>query len=82
MARFKEGYCSKPLEIKVYARDDGVCELWTEMFDGTKASDYQVDGDDLNSDKFRTEVLHYVTLTELVELRDEINQAIRKLAGV
>lgn len=82
MTVIKEGYSGKPLEIKVYAREGGMAELWTEMFDGVKRSEFEVPNDDLDSDKFRTEVLHYATLSELIELRDELNVAIKELAGV
>ena len=85
MATIKEGYASRPFEIRVsppYDGERGSAEVWTEMFDGTKASDHEATGDDLNSDKFRTEVLHYATLSELIELRDELNYTIKTMAGV
>lgn len=85
MATIKEGYASRPFEIRVsppYDGERGSAEVWTEMFDGTKASNYEVTGDDLNSDKFRTEVLHYATISELIQLRDEINNTIKVIAGV
>ena len=84
MATIKQGYDNKPLVIRVYPSDhnDGKAQIWTEMFDGVKASDYQIQGDDLNSDKFRTEVLHYAALSELIELRDELNSVIKEIAGV
>ena len=85
MATIKEGYASRPFEIRVnppYEGGTSGAEVWTEMFDGTKASECQIDCDDLNSDKFRTEVLHYATLGELIELRYELNYAIKRMAGI
>ncbi len=85
MAVIKEGYNSKPLEIKVYANSGRMAEVWTEMFDGTKATQsmgINAEGYDPDDSNLRTEVLHYATITELIELRDEINIAIKELAGV
>lgn len=79
MAIIKEGYAHQPLEIKVYPRENGgMIEIWTEMFDGSK---YEP-GDPRDDPKFRTEVLHYATLNEALQLRDELNDAIRGATGL
>lgn len=78
----QNGYAGKPFEIKVSARDDGLADMFTEMYDDTKRSEFETTGDDPDSDKFRTEVLHYVSLPELIELRNELNAVIKTLAGV
>ena len=67
----KEGYAGKPFELRISAHDGKSAEVWTEMypkpvFEGAET----------------VEVLHYATITELIELRDEINKAIKVLAGV
>lgn len=85
MATIEEGFASQPFEIKVSA--DGsysgnVAEVWTEMFDDFKKSELEVEGDEIENPKFRTQVLHYATITELIQLRNEINTAIKELAGV
>lgn len=79
----QDGFASKPFEIRVSSNyEKTVAEFWTEMFDDMKHSELEIPNDDLNSDKFRTEVLHYATLTELIELRNELNTVIKDLAGV
>ncbi len=80
MAEIKEGYNGLPLTIKVNV-NDGRAEIWTDMFDEWKYSETDT-GQDKSDPKFRTEVLHYASLTELVELRNELNKAIRTMAGV
>ncbi len=80
MAEIKEGYNGLPLTIRVNV-NDGRAEIWTDMFDEWKYSETAT-GQDKADPKFRTEVLHYADLTELVELRNELNEAIRTMAGV
>lgn len=70
MATIKEGYNEHPTSIKVRATGrDGLAEVWTEMYDSDTHS-------------LTAERLHYATITELIELRNEINQAIKDLAGL
>jgi hypothetical protein len=79
----KDGYAGMPLEIRVTATEgDSHADIWTEMYDDTKRSEFEVPGDKKEDAKFRTEVLHYGTIEELIALRNEINQAIKILAGV
>lgn len=79
----KNGYAGEPFEIRVDAGYEGnVAEVWTDMFDQFKFSEREVDGDTMDDRKFRTEVLHYATLTEVIELRNELNGVIKQLAGV
>ena len=83
MATIKEGYSHQPLEIKVYPRENGgMIEIWTEMFDDSKFYEREVEGDSRDDPKFRTEVLHYATLNEALQLRDELNDAIRGATGL
>ena len=82
MAIFKDGYNGEPLEIRVNSHFTGKAEIWTDMFDSTKYSEYEIPRDDIHDKKFRTEVLHYAELTELVAFRDEINAVLKEMVGV
>lgn len=74
MATIKEGYNGVPLEIRVHGNEGrGTAEVWTEMY----CEPHEGEIDD-----YREERLHYATITELIDLRDEINEAIKELAGV
>lgn len=84
MAIIKDGFGCQPLKISIIASTSNShkAEVWTEMFDDTKHDNYEIDGDKLSDSKFRTEVLHYATLNELLELRDNINTAIKEIVGL
>lgn len=76
----KDGYNSKPLTIRVDASDrTKVAEFWMEIqgLDGLikRAVETGASG-------WEGEMLSYITLSELIELRDECNKAIKELAGV
>jgi len=80
MAIIKDGFAGGLLKIRVHTGDhERLASIWTDMkVDYSRIQTvYAEEGDDL-----RQEYLHYATLTELVELRDEINKAIKELAGV
>lgn len=79
MATIKEGFAGEPFEIRVNA-SEGRAEIWTDMrIDFTRIETaYGVEG----TKAIRQEYLHYGTITELIELRDEINRAIKEMAGV
>lgn len=84
MTIIKDGYAGQPFVIKIFSPDEGrdKYQVWTEMFDSTVHSDYEVFGDKITDDKFRTEVLHYATTEELVALRDSINKALKEGLGL
>ena len=84
MAVFKLGYDRKPLHIRVEARDGvrATAELWVEQFDGVKYTEYGSEGEDRGDPKFRTETLAYVSIDELLQLRDEINETLKEMIGV
>lgn len=71
----KEGYSGKPFELRISATENRA-EVNTEMYiDLQRVKSAHIGNG-------RVEVLHYATITELIELRDEINKAIKVLAGV
>lgn len=72
MAKIKAGFNGKELEIKIYANEHGSAELWLVQ-NGLPL----VDG----NEKYK-ETLSYTNITELIELRNEINSVIAKLAGI
>lgn len=72
MAEIERGYDGKATYIKVGASDSGqAAEVWIEQ-EGLK----EVEG------ASHSETLAYASIGELIALRDEINTAIKKLAGV
>lgn len=83
MATIKEGYDGQPLEIKVYARpDDRKTELWIGQFDEWKYKERDDDYIDENKANYRTETLAFITIQEAIALRDELNVAIKEMAGL
>lgn len=70
MAVIDKGYGGQTTEVRVSARDSGTNgELWIEQKDRS------------NPD-MRSETLAYITINEAIELRDELNQAIARMAGL
>lgn len=68
----KEGFNSKPTHIRIYAVDNREkAEAWIEQkgLEGLKEPQ-------------RYETLAYATLDEIIKLRNECNEAIRKMAGL
>ena len=71
MADFKEGFGSKPTHIKVSANaGDRKAHIYTE-----EEALPKMDG-------IVSERLTYATIEELLDLRNEINQALKTLVGV
>ena len=72
MSKIKDGFDGKTTEIRVYAgAERDVAEVWI-IQDGLKLPE-----------KYGTlkETLAYATINELIQLRDELNEAIGELAG-
>lgn len=88
MAIIRDGFGSKPLHIDVQSRDESTTiELWTEMYDDTKSKQHfatlkEGETHDPDDVRFRTRILHFMTIHEAIALRDEINNAIKRAAGV
>ncbi len=79
----KDGFGGQPLKISIIASDSNShkAEIWTEMltdFDRIKV-EYDINN---GSKNIRQEYLHYATLNELLELRDNINTAIKEIVGL
>lgn len=74
MTKIKEGFGGKELEIRILTDRNDLASIWTEQFIDKERLKLATNG--------RQEQLHYATITELIELRDEINNAIKELAGV
>ncbi len=70
MATIKEGYNSEITEIKICSSDNHnlMAEVWIDQRDRTST--------------MRSETLAYATLEELIQLRDEINNALKEIIGV
>lgn len=73
----KQGFNSKPLHIRIsHSRESVIssnnAELWIEQ-EGIP--------DESNINR-HAETLSYISLQELIELRDETNRAIKSIAGV
>lgn len=73
MATIKQGYGGKPTHIKVNAREERRAEVWIEQEGVPQA------GLSGAEDAPHSETLAYVSLDELLDLRDEINEAIQEL---
>jgi hypothetical protein len=67
MAKIKEGFNGKELEIKINGKELWLIQNGLPLVDG--------------NEKYK-ETLSYVTINELIELRNEINEAIKELAGL
>lgn len=66
----KDGFDSKPLGISVSTGfNSNTCELWIKQ-------------EGLPEGERGKETLSYPTLTELIQLRDELNKTIKTMAGV
>lgn len=79
MAVIKEGYSGKTTEIRVNGQDPsrgGFAELWIEQ---EGAPSYTADG---QVSLGHSETLAYITIQEAIALRDELNVAIKEMAGV
>lgn len=73
MAIIKEGYNGKPLEIKVSGRrDSNSAEVWLTQAGLVLPPEFQ---------KYK-DTLSYASIQELVELKQEIEQAIKDMAGI
>lgn len=66
--KIKHGFNDEETSIKIFGREDGKAELWIEQ-----ASQ---DGSE------RRETLAYITPDELLELKLEIDEAIKTMFGV
>ena len=68
MAVIKDGFGNEPLSIRVNARPDSAIEVWVE-----------------HRSKYRTmidETLSYATLSEIIQLRNELNAVIKEAVGI
>jgi hypothetical protein len=72
----KEGFGGRPMAIKVTTGDhEGRASIDIDMINSYRS-------EQLGSEHAMDETLHYATISELIGLRDEINKAIKELAGV
>lgn len=70
MSTIKAGFNDKPLHIQVSSREDSrTAELWIVQ-DGLE--------DEVNPNRAQ-ETLSYITLDELLDLRDELNTVINEI---
>lgn len=69
--RIKQGYGSKPTDIKIEARDkpSQVAECWIVQ-------------EGIGGDIKHSETLAYMTLLEVIALRDELNETIKEMVGL
>ncbi len=77
-----KGYDGKPTHIKVNAFEDGrMAELWIDQkgLFHKQYSKSNVDGIEIAEAVGNIETLAYITLDELLNLREEVNQAIRDI---
>lgn len=65
--KIKAGFNDKELEIRVNGKELWLVQTGLPLVDG--------------NEKYK-ETLSYVTINELIELRNEINEAIKELAGL
>lgn len=65
--KIKAGFNGKELEIRVNGKELWLVQTGLPLVDG--------------NEKYK-ETLSYVTINELIELRNEINEAIKELAGL
>lgn len=72
MAKIKEGYNSKELEIRISGRRNSGAEVWLEQHGLPEEGDII---------RYR-ETLSYATLQELVDLKKEIEDAILEITGI
>lgn len=94
MAIIKEGYDGKETQIRVDGRDSGgIAELWIEQKGlsiiktgkGAEATYRKGKLQDLKDGELflpDNETLAYMTIQEAIALRDELNVAIKEMAGV
>lgn len=83
MATIQNGYGDEVLSITFDTHTGGstTIGLNIDQFDGWKYSETQI-SDDQPKSLFRAETLAYMTLTEAIELRNELNTAIKEVAGL
>lgn len=88
MSEVKNGYNSQPTRLKFSARDSGrLAEMTIEQEGVERYAPHIVGGgDNRNTNKFvkidgYSETLAYITLEELLDLRDEINSVIQELVA-
>jgi len=82
MTIIKDGFGGQPLEITVdVSEGHSAAEVWIDTkVDPTRiTATINANGE---GNGVRQEYLHYATITELITLRDEINRAIKGLAGL
>lgn len=91
MAVIKNGYGSKKTQIRIgFSTENGggKAEVWIEQEGVPRFVASQLGGAYHPSDNAyekidsHSETLAYAELTELIELRDELNEVIKKMAGV
>ena len=67
----KNGYNNGPLSIRIAGGENRSAEIWIEQTCPKKAE----------FNEGREETLSYASLEELLDLKDEINQAIKELTN-
>ena len=72
MAVITEGYNSKPLSIRISGRKYQNAEVWVEQ-EGLP--------DEPGFTKYR-ETLSYATVQELIQLKSEIEEALKEIIGI
>jgi len=69
MTTIKQGYNGQDLELRFSSRVGcTTAELWVEF--------------KYSSSTFKSETLNYVSLEEMIKLRDEINKTIKEMVGL
>lgn len=74
------GYNGKPTEIRVSANDHGTAEVWIDLQGLPKYSQNAVGT--VHELGLGVETLSYMTITEAIALRNELNEAIKGMAGL
>jgi hypothetical protein len=80
MATITDGYNGQATEIRVAARGTDAAELWIEQ-DGLPKYSTNAEGVTTQIDR-GVETLAYITIQEAITLRDELNVAIKEMAGL
>lgn len=82
MATIKNGYGDQETTIRIYARKgERKAEVWIGQDGQPTYSENDRTGSIIRVG-FGTDTLAYASITELIDLRDEINEVIREMAGL
>lgn len=89
MTEIKAGYNDQATSIRIYGRRNGSAELWINqrgLPDEIAIKNYKEEsGDKIEIPGLLTrykETLSYITINELIQLKNEIEEAIKVIAGI